>query len=65
MLLDHSGDHLEMAELFEYDVVQHVADRRILDMEGLGPVGQCGAKFAGCPLNCSIAPVITLRRRSP
>jgi len=47
MLLDHPANHLEMAEFLERDVVQHVADRSILDMEGLGPVSQCGAEFAG------------------
>src|SRR5260370_34311605 len=46
MLLDHPSDHLEMAELLERDVVQHVADRRVLDMEGLRPVGQRGAELA-------------------
>ncbi|HEX9535223.1 MAG TPA: hypothetical protein VF924_07095 [Stellaceae bacterium] len=35
-----------MAELLERDVVQHVADRRVLDMEGLRPVGQRGAELA-------------------
>ena len=47
MLLDHSPDHLEMAELLESDVMQHVADRLVLDMEGLGPIGQRSAELAG------------------
>src|SRR5207237_5824097 len=47
MLLDHSAHHLEMAELLESDVVQHVAYRRILDMERLRPIGQRRAQFAG------------------
>ena len=47
VLLDHSPDHLEMAELFESNVMQHVADGLVLDVEGLGPIGQRGAELAG------------------
>ena len=47
MLLDHPSDHLEMAELFDRDVLQHVADRRVLGMEGLRPIGERRGQLAG------------------
>ena len=40
MLGDQFADHLEMAELLHRDVLQHVADARVLDVERLHPVLQ-------------------------
>jgi len=47
VLLDHASDHLEMAELLDGDILQHVADRRLLDVERLRPIGERRRQFAG------------------
>jgi hypothetical protein len=38
MLRDQLADHLEMAKFLHRDVLQHVANTGILDVEGLHPV---------------------------
>src|SRR5665213_1325785 len=42
------ADHFEMAELFHRDILQHVADACVLDMEGLYPILQSRSQFSGC-----------------
>ena len=41
------ANHLKMAEFLDRDVLQHVADAGVLDVEGLHPVLQGRRKFAG------------------
>ena len=38
MLRNELSHHFQVAELFEGDILQHVANRRILHVEGLHPV---------------------------
>src|SRR6185437_6270572 len=47
MLRDQLSNHLKMAELLHRDVLQHVANTRVLDVEGLHPVLQCRSQLAG------------------
>ena len=44
---DQLADHLEVAELLDRDVLEHVANAGILNVEGLDPVLQCRGQFAG------------------
>ena len=46
VLRDQFANHLQMAELLHRNVLQHVADASIFDMEGLHPILQGGGKFA-------------------
>ena len=46
MLRDQLADHFEMAEFLDGDVLKHVANAGVLDVEGLHPVLQRGGKFA-------------------
>ena len=46
MLRDQFTNHLEMAEFLHRDVLQHIADAGILDVEGLHPVLQCRSELA-------------------
>ncbi len=48
VLRDKLSDHLEMAELLHRDVLQHVADAGILDVERLDPILQRRRQLAGC-----------------
>src|SRR5689334_24434109 len=43
MLSDQFADHFEVAKLLDRDVLQHIADRSIFDVEGLHPVLQSGS----------------------
>ena len=47
VLRDQLSDHLKMAELLDRDVLQHVADAGVLDVERLHPILQGRRKFAG------------------
>ena len=47
MHLDELADHLKMAEFLQGDILEHIADARILDMEGLNPIGQSRGQLAG------------------
>jgi len=38
-----------MAELLHRDVLQHIADAGVLDVEGLHPILERCGKFASCP----------------
>src|ERR1700722_17594587 len=49
VLRDQFADHFEMAEFLDGDVLKHVADASILDMERLHPILQRRGQFAGCP----------------
>ena len=40
VLRDELADHFEVAELFKRDILEHVTDGGILDMEGLNPILQ-------------------------
>ena len=42
------ADHLKMAELLHRDVLQHIADAGILDMEGLHPILERRGQFTSC-----------------
>ena len=46
VLSDQMSDHLEMAEFFHGDILQHVAQAGVFDMKGLHPVLQRGGEFA-------------------
>ena len=46
VLRDQLADHFEMAEFLDRDVLQHVADAGVLDVERLHPVLQRGGEFA-------------------
>jgi hypothetical protein len=46
VLRNELSDHLKMAELLHRDVLQHVANACILDVEGLHPVLQCRSELA-------------------
>ena len=46
VLRDQLSNHLKVAELLDRDVLQHVADAGILDMEGLHPILQCRGELA-------------------
>ena len=46
MLGDQFADHLKMAEFLDRDVLKHVADAGVLDVERLHPVLQRGGKLA-------------------
>ena len=48
MLGNKLADHLKMAELLHRDVLQHIADAGILDVEGLHPILERCGQFAGC-----------------
>jgi hypothetical protein len=47
VLRDQLADHLQMAEFLDRDILQHVADARVLDMEGLHPILKRGRQLAG------------------
>ena len=47
MLDDELADHLEMAELLHRDVLEHVANAGVGDMERLHPVLQGRGQFPG------------------
>jgi hypothetical protein len=40
--------HLKMAELLHRDVLEHIADAGILDVEGLHPILERRGQFASC-----------------
>ena len=46
MLRDQLSNHLKVAELLDRDVLQHVADAGVLDVERLHPILQGSRKFA-------------------
>ena len=47
VLRDQLSDHLKVAELLDRDVLQHVADAGVLDVERLHPILQGRRQFAG------------------
>ena len=47
VLSNQLTDHLQMAEFFHRNVLQHIADAGILDMEGLHPILQRSGELAG------------------
>jgi hypothetical protein len=48
VLRDELADHLEMAELLHRDVLQHITNACILNVEGLHPVLQRRSELACC-----------------
>jgi hypothetical protein len=55
-----------MAELFECDVLQHVANACVFDVEGLDPILQGGSQLASCAseLFQEISPEASVNRGS-
>ena len=49
MLRNQFADHFEMAEFLDRDILEHVTDASILDVERLHPILQGGSQFAGGP----------------
>ena len=47
MLRDQFADHFEVAEFLDRDVLKHVADAGVLDVERLHPILQGRGQFAG------------------
>ena len=47
VLRDQLSNHLKVAKLLDCDVLQHVADAGVLDVERLHPILQGRRKFAG------------------
>jgi hypothetical protein len=47
MLRNELADHLEVAEFFQRNVLQHVANAGIFDVEGLDPVLQRRGELTG------------------
>jgi len=47
VLLDELADHLQMPELFGGDIEEHVPDRLVVLMKGLGKVSQRCGQLAG------------------
>ena len=48
MLCQQFADHFEVAELLDRDVLKHVADAGVLDVERLHPILEGRRQFAGC-----------------
>jgi hypothetical protein len=48
MLCDELSNHFEVAEFLDRNVLQHIADAGILNMEGLDPVLESCGEFASC-----------------